>query len=105
MDSYQDSVEHGKALAAAVGRAVKKVWPGTTARLNYVGTGSKAHRRQVWLRCPDGYCVDVWLDGAQSTAQVGGVVGRQGVPRVVGVGSVGDYVVEEMRARGAAGGA
>lgn len=52
MDSNQDSVEHGKALAAAVGRAVKKVWPGTTARLNYVGTGSQAHRLESKATLP-----------------------------------------------------
>jgi hypothetical protein len=90
----------GKQMAAAVGRAVKKAWPGSTARQNYVGTGSQAHRRQVWVRRADGAVTDVWVNGETNMVEVGGVCHDppRGVGTAMNPAEAGEVVVTIWRA-------
>ena len=44
---------------------------------NYRGTGSQAHRRQLWVRFKSGAVIDLWLE--ESKVGLGGIV-KNGVP-------------------------
>lgn len=60
---------------------IKKLHKGTTANVNYKGTGSKSNQRQLWVRFPNGVAVDVWF--YEDHVQVGGVIDRCGRAKVM----------------------
>ena len=62
---------HTKALARELKR-LKKDLGASNVRQGYKGTGSKAHKRQIWIRTSQGV-IDLWLEGA--VVGMGGVVG------------------------------
>lgn len=60
--AYEALVTYNVALARDLGKALKKEGAPTT-RQNYKGTGSKAHRRQLFVRYPGGAAIDLWVEG------------------------------------------
>lgn len=60
---------------------IKKLHKGTTARVNYKGTGSKSNQRQLWVNFPNGSTVDVWF--YEDHVQIGGVIDRCGRAKVM----------------------
>lgn len=69
-----DIKAHNDALAALIKKNLKKDLPSVeTQRQGYKGTGSKSHRRQIFLRGRDNRCLDIWLETERVT--LGGVVG------------------------------
>lgn len=85
------ALEYNAKLARRM-RRLKKEAGATTVRQEYRGTGSQAHRRQMWVRMPGlprGF-TDVWLDDA--AASLGGVSDLRRLPAL----SYGDRTVDEM---------
>lgn len=101
-----DIVERNKALAREVGRALKSRAGATLARLNYVGTGSQAHRRQLFVRFPaPRRPIDLWFlaDEIQIGGVLAGVPGMEALIRIEGreTAAIIDDVVGLFTERGA----
>ena len=71
-----DPLTFNTALAKLMQRLKKDAGAESIAQ-NYRGTGSQAHRRQLWVRCKSGAVIDLWLE--ESRVQLGGIV-KNGVP-------------------------
>lgn len=89
------------ALAKFVSMQIKKAYKGTTHRTGYVGTGSKAHRRQVFVRLPNGNAIDLWFEAGR--VELGGVIRNPGVCRrsvdhgTLSEQQIADAVVEALK--------
>jgi len=78
--------EFNGALAKELGKQLKRELGVEHVRLNYKGTGSRAYRRQLFVRTANGDGVDLWLEG--DGVRIGGVIGAPaGVERVVTYGT------------------
>lgn len=60
---------------------IKKLHKGTTARVNYKGTGSKSNQRQLLVRFPNGEATDVWF--YEDHVEIGSVFDRCGQATVM----------------------
>jgi hypothetical protein len=71
---YADDPKAYNAAVARLAQRLKRDVGAENVAQNYKGTGSQAHRRQLWVRYPNptGRGVDVWLDSG--FAQIGGVM-------------------------------
>lgn len=56
-------------------KKLKKDLGANNIRQNYKGTGSQAHRRQLWVHLPNNGCIDIWIDSG--FVQLGGVVANR----------------------------
>ena len=56
-----DDADYVKALTKMLGRRLKKDMGALSAQLNYVGTGSQAARRQLYVRFP-ATMIDLWIE-------------------------------------------
>lgn len=54
--------------------ALKSRAKAASTRQNYKGTGSRAYRRQVWVRFHSGAVIDLWLGDSGANVTFGGVV-------------------------------
>lgn len=73
-----DIKTHNDTLAKLIQKNLKKDVPGVyMTRQGYKGTGSKEHRRQIFIRARtlggEEKCLDIWLETERVT--LGGVVG------------------------------
>lgn len=73
-----DSLEFSKALAKEIKRH-KKALNVKSIQQNYKGTGSKAHKRQLYIRFNNGEVIDIFLEGPY--VLLGGVI-KHGYGRV-----------------------
>ena len=77
-----DGIATSKARHKALAKALKQRACATTVRVNYVGTGSKAHRRQLWVNFANGLAVDMFVEGLGDGACVvmlGGCIRPAGI--------------------------
>ena len=49
-------------LSRLVTSRIKRTWKGATCRTGYVGTGTRSNRRQLFVRLPSGYAIDLWFE-------------------------------------------
>ena len=63
-------------LAKRIGKGLKADLAAESIRQNYKGTGSKKHRRQLWIRFKSGAVIDIWLE--ERLVSFGGVVSNGG---------------------------
>ncbi len=68
----QTSFETFNASLAKKLKSLKKDLGATNIRQGYKGTGSKSHRRQIWVSFPNA-SIDIWLE--EFTIKLGGVCG------------------------------
>lgn len=59
-------------LAKDVSLLIKRAWKGAVCRTGYVGTGTRANRRQLFVRLPSGYAIDLWFE--EDEIRLGGVM-------------------------------
>lgn len=80
-------------------KSLKKDLGASNVRQGYKGTGSKAHRRQMWIDLPNAERpIDLWLNGAH--VELGGVCYTNYGKVVKGERSVDDVyaeIVEKLR--------
>jgi hypothetical protein len=82
---------------------LKKDAGASTIAQNYKGTGSKKHRRQLWVNFKSGAVIDLWLD--TGFLQFGGVVanpppgGTKGRPAAITYGDKTPEQVYDLAAR------
>jgi len=80
--SDEASIAYTATLAKLLQR-LKKDAGALMVSQNYRGTGSKAYRRQLWVRFASGAVVDLWLE--RTGVRLGGVVLRSGLTKLPGV--------------------
>ncbi|MFA6049609.1 MAG: hypothetical protein WC761_00160 [Candidatus Paceibacterota bacterium] len=59
-------------LAKDVSSLIKRTWKGAVCRTGYVGTGSRWNRRQLFVRLPSGFAIDLWFE--EDEIRLGGVM-------------------------------
>lgn len=72
--SLQDKERYTAELSRLTCNALKREAKAESTRQNYKGTGSRAYRRQVWVRFHSGAVIDLWFGDSGANVTFGGVV-------------------------------
>lgn len=89
------SAEEFTGKLAGLLKRLKKDTGCVAVRQNYKGTGSKSHRRQLYLGFANGETGDVWLEADR--IEFGGVILFSGIPRGTAI-EYGDKSPEQVYA-------